>query len=60
MSPFTKAIAADGEPAEKILLVIGQFRHVVAGRAGGHLQWQQMLLARMRRARRGSGLPGGQ
>ena len=59
MSPLTKEITADGEPAKKILLVIGQFRHVVVGGAGGHVQWQEMLLTRMCRACRGSGLPAG-
>ena len=37
--------------AEEIFLVICQFRHVVAGGAHGDHEWQQMLLARMRRAR---------
>src|SRR6186713_1199797 len=45
-----KTIAADGDTAEEILLVICQFGHVVAGRTDGDHERQQMLLARMRSA----------
>src|SRR5690242_21930916 len=45
-----KPKTADSDAAEKIFLVICQFRHVVAGSACGNHEWQQVFLTRMRSA----------
>lgn len=53
-------MAADGESAEKIVLVICQLRSVIARGTDSDVQPRQMLVARVHRACRRSSFPAGQ